>query len=107
MLFNHHKTNLYMKPSLLTMAGLITMASLTLVSCSKDLNRVPPNTTTTSIVFSTDTGALEALAKVYGAYGLTSSTGSGNSDLGGIDAGTSDFIRMLFYAQEYTTDEAV
>lgn len=96
-----------MKPSFLTIVSLAAMAAITMVSCSKDLNREPSNTTTAGIVFSTDTGALEALAKVYGAYGLTSSTGSGNSDLGGIDAGTSDFVRMLFYAQEFTTDEAV
>lgn len=96
-----------MKPSFLTIASLMAMAAISLVSCSKDLNRQPPNTTTSAIAFSTDSGAKEALAKVYGAYGLTSSTGSGNSDLGGIDAGTSDFIRMLFYADEFTTDEAV
>ena len=96
-----------MKPSFLTIASLIAMAALSLVSCTKDLNRQPPNTTTGTIVFSTDSGAKEALAKVYGAYGLTGSNGSGSSDLGGIDAGTSDFIRMLFYADEFTTDEAV
>ena len=38
---------------------------------------------------------------------LTSSTGPANSDLGGIDAGTSDFVRLLFDAQELSTDEAV
>jgi len=96
-----------MKPSFLTIASLMAMAALSLVSCTKDLNRQPPNTTTGAIVFSTDSGAKEALAKVYGAYGLTGSSGSGSSDLGGIDAGTSDFIRMLFYADEFTTDEAV
>jgi starch-binding outer membrane protein, SusD/RagB family len=107
MLNNYHKKHLTMKPSFLTIISLAVITALSLVSCSKDLNREPANTTTSGIVFSTDTGAKEALAKVYGAYGLTSSTGSGNSDLGGIDAGTSDFIRMLFYAQEFTTDEAV
>ena len=76
-------------------------------SCNKDLNRYPSNTTTAGQVYSTVTGYKEALAKVYGAFALTSSAGSGNSDLGGIDAGTSDFIRLLWDAQELTTDEAV
>jgi hypothetical protein len=107
MLYNHHKKHLIMKPSFLTIASLITMGVASLVSCSKDLNREPPNTTTASEVFSTDTGAKQALAKVYGAFATTSSSGPDNSDLGGIDAGTSDFVRMLFYANEFPTDEAV
>src|ERR1700761_9445750 len=77
------------------------------VSCSKDLNRNPSNTTTSGQVYSTVSGYKEALAKVYGAFALTSSVGTGSSDLGGIDAGTSDFIRLLWDAQELTTDEAV
>ncbi len=96
-----------MKPSFLTITSLVTMAAISLVSCSKELNRQPPNTTTAAIVFNSDSGAKEALAKVYGAYAVTSSTVPVNSYLGGIDAGTSDFIRMLFYADEFTTDEAV
>lgn len=96
-----------MKPSFLTIAGLAGLTLLILASCKKQLNLQPPNTTTGSIVFSSDSGAKEALAKVYGAFALTGSGGSGSSDLGGIDAGTSDFVRMLFYAQEFTTDEAV
>jgi hypothetical protein len=107
MSYNYHKKHLIMKPSFLTIAGLITIAMAGLVSCSKDLNREPANTTTAGLVFNTDSGAKEALAKVYGAYATTSSSGPDNSDLGGIDAGTSDFVRMLFYANEFTTDEAV
>lgn len=96
-----------MKPSFLTIASLAGIVILGMTSCKKELNLQPPNTTTASIVFSSDSTAKEALAKVYGAYGLTGSSGSGSSDLGGIDAGTSDFIRMMFYADEFTTDEAV
>jgi hypothetical protein len=87
-------------------AGL-TLAVAMLASCNKDLNRNPSNTATAADVYSTRAGYKEALAKVYGAFALTSSTGSGNSDLGGIDAGTSDFIRLLWDAQELSTDEAV
>jgi hypothetical protein len=83
------------------------MFSVSLVSCTGKLNRQPANTTTGSNVFSTPAGAKEALAKVYGAFALTSSTGPSNGDLGGIDAGTSDFIRLLWDASELSTDEAV
>lgn len=96
-----------MKPSFLTIASLAVVAAISLASCSKSLNRQPPNSTTSADVFSTDSGAKQALAKVYGAYALTGSLGSGSSDLGGIDAGTSDFIRLLWDADELSTDEAV
>ena len=83
------------------------LASAALVACNKDLNRYPSNATTANQVYSTVSGYKEALAKVYGAFALTSSSGPGNSDLGGIDAGTSDFVRLLWDAQELSTDEAV
>jgi hypothetical protein len=87
-------------------AGLVSAVAM-LASCTKDLNRNPSNTATAANVYSTRAGYKEALAKVYGAFALTSSSGPGNSDLGGIDAGTSDFIRLLWDAQELSTDEAV
>ncbi len=96
-----------MKFPTLTIASLLAIASASLISCSKDLNREPPNSITASTVFSSAANAKEALAKVYGAYALTGSGGSGSSDLGGIDAGTSDFIRLLWDANELSTDEAV
>ncbi|HTJ10693.1 MAG TPA: RagB/SusD family nutrient uptake outer membrane protein [Dinghuibacter sp.] len=96
-----------MKRYFLTIAAGLGMFSVSLVSCTGKLNRQPANTTTGSNVFSTPAGAKEALAKVYGAFALTSSTGPSNGDLGGIDAGTSDFIRLLWDASELSTDEAV
>jgi starch-binding outer membrane protein, SusD/RagB family len=96
-----------MKKSLFN-AGSLTLVVITfLFGCSKDLNRYPVFTSTASDVYSTATGYKQALAKVYGSFALTSSTGPGNSDLGGIDAGTSDFLRLLFDAQELSTDEGV
>jgi len=92
--------------SLIAAVGLVLFA-VNLVSCSKNLDRQPPNSITGSEVFSTAAGAKQALAKVYSAFGLTSSTGPSTTDLGGIDAGTSDFIRLLWDADELSTDEAV
>lgn len=96
-----------MKKHLFKTGSLAALAIIALASCNKDLNRYPSNTATANDVYSTATGYKQALAKVYGAYALTGSSGSASSDLGGIDAGTSDFVRLLWDAQELTTDEAV
>jgi hypothetical protein len=85
----------------------LMLSAVYLVSCTKDLNREPINTTTDNTALSTALGYKQALAKVYAAFALTGSTGSGSSDLGGIDAGTSDFLRLYWNAQELPTDEAV
>jgi starch-binding outer membrane protein, SusD/RagB family len=96
-----------MKKNLFKKGWLVLMVITIFSGCTKDLNRYPSNTTTASQVYSTAAGYKQALAKVYGAMALTGSTGSASSDLGGIDAGTSDFVRLLFDAQELSTDEAV
>lgn len=83
------------------------MITVGLVSCKKDLDRTPTNATTDDQVYSTAAGYKQALAKVYGAYALTGSSGSGSSDLGGIDAGTSDFLRLYWSVQEWPTEEAI
>ncbi len=96
-----------MKNNFLKTGTLVLVVVVLLAGCTQDLNRYPSNTSTAADVFSTAAGYKQALAKVYGSFALTSSTGPANSDLGGIDAGTSDFVRLLFDAQELSTDEAV
>lgn len=86
---------------------LLAIISAGLVSCTKDLNKSPINTTTDDVAFSTPLGYKEALAKVYGSYATTGSSGAGSGDIGGIDPGTSDYIRLYWNAQELPTDEAV
>jgi hypothetical protein len=98
--------NLFKKGSIRALA-ITVLAGTLLASCNKDLNRNPSNTATAADVYSTAAGCKQALAKVYGAFALTGSSGSASSDLGGIDAGTSDFVRLYWDAQELTTDEAV
>lgn len=87
--------------------GIAGAILLFLFSCTKDLDRIPINTTTSNNVFSTAAGTKEALAKVYGAFAMTGSSGSGSSDLGGIDAGNSDFLRLYWNLQELPTDESI
>ena len=81
--------------------------TISLLSCSKKLDRMPINTTGSKDVYGNMQGIKQALAKVYGAFALTGSTGSGSSDLGGIDAGQSDFLRLYWNAQELPTDETL
>lgn len=86
-------------------AGAIFLATLS--SCKKDLNLSPTNDITSDVAYSTPAGYKQVLAKIYASYATTSGSGSGNSDLGGIDAGTSDFIRLYWNAQELPTDEGL
>jgi hypothetical protein len=97
----------YMKHNIFTIAIATMLAAGTLISCSKKLDREPPNSITGAQVFSSDSGAKQALAQVYAAYALTGSSGSGSTTLIGIDPGTSDFVRLLWDASELSTDEAV
>ncbi|NQD72752.1 RagB/SusD family nutrient uptake outer membrane protein [Sphingobacterium shayense] len=76
-------------------------------SCSQDLNLTPTNDITADVAYGTPEGYKNALAKVYGSFAVTSGKGPGDSDLGGIDAGTSDFLRLYWNAQELASDEGI
>jgi outer membrane protein len=77
----------------------------------KDLDQDPsidPDSKTENSVKSNLDEAEQALAKVYASLALTGQQGpSGSPDIQGIDEGTSQFTRLLFYMQELPTDEAV
>lgn len=96
-----------MKKNLTKYLSITLLIASVLVSCQKDLNRLPTNAITSDQAFATPQGYKDALAKVYAAFALTGSGGPGSSDLGGIDAGTSDFVRLYWSAQEWPTEEAV
>jgi hypothetical protein len=95
-----------MKKNIFRSMSIAVIIAVCLVSCKKDLDRTPTNSTTADAAYSTPAGYKQALAKVYGAYALTSSTAPDASDLGGIDAGTSDFLRLWWNTQELTTVNA-
>jgi starch-binding outer membrane protein, SusD/RagB family len=79
-----------------------------IISCTKDLDRTPTNDLTSEIVYSTMDGYKKSFAKVYAAFALTGNEGpAGQGDVQGIDEGTSDFVRLLWWVQEISTDEAV
>lgn len=79
-----------------------------LTGCHKDLDKLPPNTETSTSLYASEQGYLQVLAKVYGSMATTGNQGpAGSGDVAGIDEGTSDFLRLFWKAQELTTDEAV
>jgi hypothetical protein len=84
------------------------MFLMSLNACKKDdLNLTPTNDVTAVEVYSTPKGYSDALAKLYASYGLTSASGASASEIGGIDVGFADFLRLFWTTQELTTDEAV
>lgn len=77
-------------------------------SCTKDLDRTPKYSTTADVLYSTENGYKQSLAKIYGGLALTGNAGpAGNADIAGIDEGFSDYLRTYFNLQELPTDEAV
>ena len=93
------KINLFL--SLIVLVGL--------QSCTKDMDVVSTDLTVNSedVLFSTPAGYKQALAGVYGNLSLTGTGDAGSSFLVGIDAGTSQFGRCLWYLQDLTTDEVI
>lgn len=77
-------------------------------SCTKDLDRTPANSTTAEVLYKTEAGYKQALAKIYGGLALTGNQGpAGSGDLRGLDEGFSSYLRGYFNLQELPTDEAV
>lgn len=83
--------------------------SILITSCESDLDVKPTGLTNQTVEqFYAQPGAYEqALAGVYGNLSLTGTNGAGSSNLGGIDAGTSQYSRVLWYMQNLSTDEVV
>jgi len=96
-----------MKSKVFNKTLLIAFVAGCLASCTKDLNRSPINTTTNAVAYSNAAGYKEGLAKVYSSFATTGSSGASSGDIHGIDAGTSDFVRLYWNAQELPTDEAL
>ncbi|MDH5400379.1 MAG: RagB/SusD family nutrient uptake outer membrane protein [Cyclobacteriaceae bacterium] len=79
-------------------------------ACVNDLDVVPvdPNIETTATLYDDPAVYKQLLAKLYAGMALTGQQGpSGNPDIAGIDEGFSSYLRMYWYHQELTTEEAV
>lgn len=79
-------------------------------SCVGDLNVEPidPTVTLPENVLNSEEAYAQLLAKCYAGLSVSSSEGeNGSPDIEGIDGGYGQYLRALFYMNEYTTDEAV
>ena len=93
------------KLSLIVLMG----AALSFTSCMSDLDIIPedPLATTAEQFYASPTSYKQALAGVYGNLALTGTFGAGSSNIDGIDAGTSQYGRVLWYMQNLPTDEVI
>ncbi|MGL2962291.1 RagB/SusD family nutrient uptake outer membrane protein [Flavobacterium sp. RSB2_4_14] len=87
----------------------IFIAFAGLQSCVNDMDVVSedPRVLSDEVLYSTAAGYKQSLAGIYGNLSLTGTGDAGSSFLQGIDAGTSQFGRCLWYLQNLTTDEVV
>jgi hypothetical protein len=68
----------------------------------------PKSTVTSANVFNDPNSYRSFLAKIYGGLIVTGQRGpDGNPDIGGIDEGFGEYLRLYWYLQEMPTDEAV
>ena len=87
----------------------LILALATLNSCTNDLDVIAEDSKilTEERLFSTPEGYKLALAGVYGNLSLTGTGDAGSSFLEGIDPGTSQFGRCMWYLQDLSADEAI
>jgi hypothetical protein len=86
---------------------LITVIALS--SCTKDLDITPQDDQDLlgEDFFKNETAYKELLAGVYANLSLTGIDGPGSSNIQGLDAGTSQFGRVLLYLQTLSADEMI
>lgn len=78
-------------------------------ACTDDLDVTPKDDDEflSEDFYSSPDSYKQALAGIYGNLSLTGTTGSGSSNLQGIDAGTSQYARTLWYLQDLAADEPI
>lgn len=100
-----------MKPNFIIKSALcFALVGLIGNACVNDLNTVPidKDVTTANVVFDNPESYLQVLAKLYAGLAVTGQQGpAGQADIEGIDEGFGQYLRMYWYHQELTTDEAV
>ena len=92
---------------LIAAVGSLALLSVSATSCT-DLTIEPKSTLTDANVFN-DPGSYKAfLARVYAGLAVSGQQGAaGRADIQGIDEGFSQYLRLLWEAQELPSDEAV
>jgi len=103
------KKRMIMKKHIKLILSLVVIAAIS-TSCLKDLDTIPidPDQVTSAQVFDDPASYKQILAKLYAGLAVSGQTGpAGNADISGIDEGFGQYLRGLWYHQEFTTDEAV
>ncbi|PIR12541.1 MAG: RagB/SusD family nutrient uptake outer membrane protein, partial [Flavobacteriales bacterium CG11_big_fil_rev_8_21_14_0_20_35_7] len=78
-------------------------------ACTGDLNVIPKDDSEflAQDFYSNPNAYKQALAGIYGNLSLTGTSGAGSSNLQGIDAGTSQYARTLWYLEDLAADEPI
>jgi len=83
------------------------LLSLAGTGCT-DPTVAPKSTVTSANIFNDPNSYRAFIAKIYGGLIVTGQRGpDGNADIGGIDEGFGEYLRLYWYLQEMPTDEAV
>lgn len=88
----------------------LTGVILIFSSCFKDLDTVPTDKDelTSAAVYENPANYKKVLARLYSGLSVTGQQGpAGQADISGIDEGFGQYLRMYWYLQELSTDEAV
>lgn len=87
----------------------VMIITVSLSSCTKDLNITPLNTgvQTPLVVYADTANYIKTLAKLYGGLNITSENSTSISDIQNGDEGVPSFLRGLFACEEMSTDECV
>jgi hypothetical protein len=90
-------------------AILFLIMVVSLSSCTKDLDITPQDDQDLlgEDFFAKETAYKELLAGVYANLSLTGINGEGSSNIDGLDAGTSQFGRVLLYLQTLSADQMI
>ncbi len=87
----------------------LLLGFLSLSSCTGDLDVIPHDDDQflSDEFFKTEDSYQKSIAGVYGNFSLTGATGPGSSNISGVDAGTSQYGRCLWYMQDLAADEMI
>jgi len=98
-----------MKRKIKNISVLSLLMVFTFISCTDDLN-ITPNDNQTVLseeLFENESAYERVIAGVYSNLALTGTDGPGTSNIEGIDAGTSQFGRVLLYMQTLSADQMI
>ena len=88
---------------------ILMFGTFAFIGCINELEVLPedPDTFIVDDFYTTPESYIQGLAGVYGNLSLTGAEGPDNSNISGLDAGTSQYGRGLWNTQELTTDEVL